>query len=106
MIGLPRPLLLRIRAAAEEAYPGECCGLLVGHRDDQGGLEVTAIEPSPNVAASGNDRFEVDPRVRLDVMRALENTPESIIGHYHSHPESPTPCLHRFSLSRGDLVVT
>ena len=89
MIGLPRPLLRRIRAAAEEAYPAECCGLLVGRRDGQGGVEVTAIEPSPNVAASGNDRFEVDPRVRLDVMRALEGGPEDIIGHYHSHPDHP-----------------
>ena len=106
MIGLPRPLLLRIRAAAEEAYPGECCGLLVGHGDDQGGLEVTAIEPSPNVAAGVNDRFEVDPRVRLDVMRALENTPESIIGHYHSHPDHPAePSAHDLEMAfEPDLV--
>ena len=89
MIGLPRPLLRRIRAAAEEAYPAECCGLLVGRQDGEGRLEVTAIEPSPNIATSGNDRFEVDPRVRLDVMRALEGAPEDIIGHYHSHPDHP-----------------
>ena len=89
MIGLPRPLLRRIRAAAEEAYPAECCGLLIGRRDAGGSVDVTAIEPSPNVAAHGHDRFEVDPRVRLDVMRALEGGPEAIIGHYHSHPDHP-----------------
>ncbi len=106
MIGLPRPLLRRIRAAAEEAYPTECCGLLIGCRDPIGDVEVTAIEPSPNVAATGHDRFEVDPRVRLDVMRALEGAPEGIVGHYHSHPDHPAePSAHDLEMAfEPDLV--
>ena len=106
MIALAQPLLQRIRAAAEAAYPAECCGLLVGRHDGQGSLQVTAIEPSPNIAASGNDRFEVDPRVRLHVMRALEGAPEDIIGHYHSHPDHPAePSAHDLEMAfEPDLV--
>ena len=90
MILLPRPLLKRIVDAAESAYPRECCGLLVGRTDPAGDLVVTGIAESPNVAEGGpGDRFEVDPRVRLDLMRALENRDERIIGHYHSHPDHP-----------------
>ena len=90
MIFLARPLLRRIVDAAEAAFPGECCGLLVGHSEPSGDLVVTRVEASANVAEGGAfDRFEVDPRVRLAVMRALEDGEERIIGHYHSHPNHP-----------------
>ena len=78
----------QISAHAEDAYPAECCGLLAGRVQENGDIHVTRIVPSANVAAaSGNDRFEVDPKVRFDLMRALAETDESIVGHYHSHPD-------------------
>ena len=86
-----------IRAAAEAAYPEECCGLLVGRRDG-GNDEVDADVTVTRAVASANvldgDRrrgFEVDPKVRFDVMRALENDADGrdIVGHYHSHPDHP-----------------
>ena len=96
MIRIPKPLLEAIMAAAEAAYPDECCGLLVGRDLDGGGVAVTAVEPSPNDAAgSRRDSFEVSPQLRFDVMRRLAagnataTTPERIVGHYHSHPDHP-----------------
>ena len=97
MIVLDAALLKRIEDAAEAAYPDECCGLLVGRgaapEPPGGTLVVTRIEASPNVAAGGRrDRFEVDPQVRFDLMRALAGGDQRIIGHYHSHPDhSPRP---------------
>lgn len=89
---LPRPLLDAVEAAAEAAYPEECCGLLVG-RPDPGGATVLvrAAEPAGNVATGRRDRFELDPQVRFDVMRRLERAGggERIVGHYHSHPDHP-----------------
>lgn len=87
MLLVPRALLKRIADAAEAAYPAECCGLLVG----TGGrhARVTRIAPSPNLAAGRDDRFEVDPALRLRLMRELRDGPEAIIGHYHSHPDHP-----------------
>jgi proteasome lid subunit RPN8/RPN11 len=82
--------LKQITEAAEAAYPEECCGLLVGHSEPSGGRVVMRVVASPNVAKGGaRDRFEVDPQVRFNVQRALEDGPECIVGHYHSHPDHP-----------------
>ena len=87
MIRLAELLLRRIEDAAEAAYPEECCGLLIGRRNDAGDLVVTQVEASPNTATDGRRRFEVDPQLRFDLMRRLADMPEDIIGHYHSHPD-------------------
>ncbi|MBL6945743.1 MAG: M67 family metallopeptidase [Rhodospirillales bacterium] len=90
MILLPRPLLKNIVDAAEAAYPLECCGLLVGYAEPPQDLIVTRVEVSPNIAEeNAGERFEVSPKLRLDLMRALEGGPERIIGHFHSHPDHP-----------------
>ncbi len=97
MIRIPPPLLRQITLAAEAAYPEECCGLLAG-RDHGGGsgggsggggVTVTRAVASDNVAAGPNERFEVDPKVRFDLMRDIGDGPERIVGHYHSHPDHP-----------------
>lgn len=77
----------QIGAEAEAAYPEECCGLLVGVLNGHV-YEVSRVVASPNVVETrAHDRFEVDPQVRIDLMRDLRHTDESIIGHYHSHPD-------------------
>ncbi|PHS79456.1 MAG: hypothetical protein COB59_01840 [Rhodospirillaceae bacterium] len=82
--------LADIQGHGEQAYPQECCGLLVGHEQAPGFFIVTRIAPSPNMSKHNTkDSFEVDAQVRFDVMRALENTSDDIIGHYHSHPDHP-----------------
>ena len=76
----------RIAGAAAQAYPEECCGLLIGHRVG-GDLHITHVAASPNVApAERTRRFEVDPALRLSLMRRLRGSDEEIVGHYHSHP--------------------
>lgn len=96
MIRVPEPILRTIEAAAEAAYPDECCGLLVGRDGEAGDIVVTAVAPSVNVAQGNHaDSFEVDPQLRFDVMRRLGEknagggAPERIVGHYHSHPDHP-----------------
>ena len=83
-------LIDQINQAAESAYPNECCGLLAGTGDVGRDIIVTRIAESENVSNQGlRDRFEVDPKVRFDLMRELEDGPERIVGHYHSHPDHP-----------------
>ena len=79
--------LQAIERAAEAAYPEEACGLLVGRCTPGGGWRVSTVEASANVAEPPRTkRFEVDPRLRLRLERALRDGPESVIGVYHSHP--------------------
>jgi len=94
MIFLTPPHLDQIIKSAETCYPKECCGLLTGARLANEAHTVIRVIPSPNIHENGGcDRFEVDPRVRLDLMRELGEIgdgkagPERLIGHYHSHPD-------------------
>lgn len=90
VVVIPGPLLDQMEKAAEQAYPEESCGLLIGRDDGDAGLTVTRVAASPNVAEGRQrDSFEVDPKLRFDLMRALEGGPDRIIGHYHSHPNHP-----------------
>lgn len=80
-----------IRSHAASAYPHECCGLLAG-RIEADTATISDVHPSDNVTRGDPKRgFEVDPKLRFDVMRALEAQDDGteIIGHYHSHPDHP-----------------
>ena len=94
MIFLAPPHLDQMIKAAETCYPKECCGLLTGVKLTSEAHTVIRIIPSVNIHQNGGrDRFEVDPGVRLNLMRELgeigdrEAGPERLIGHYHSHPD-------------------
>ena len=79
--------LQAIERAAEAAYPEEACGLLVGRAEPGGAWQVRAVEASANVAEPPRARrFEVDPKLRLRLERALRESPDSVVGVYHSHP--------------------
>jgi proteasome lid subunit RPN8/RPN11 len=81
---LPDPLRDQIEQAARAAFPRECCGLVEGVRDEQG-ARVTAIHPARNLAPEA-DRFEIDPKDQVRVIRMLRGTGRDIVGCYHSHP--------------------
>lgn len=96
---LPGPVLEQLRVRAEGAYPEECCGLLIGLRDGDSVL-VRRELPCPN-AVRGPERqrrFAIDPRALLNVMKALREHDESVVGFYHSHPDADG------TLSATDLV--
>lgn len=81
-------ILGRIAMAAEGAYPEECCGLLVGRRTEAA-VQIDEAAASTNIAGERRRRFEVDPTLRLSLMRTLRGTGRDIVGHYHSHPDGP-----------------
>lgn len=78
----------QVARAAERAYPEECCGLLIGRWQSDGNLCVSSVVESVNVACEQRTRrFEVDPALRLSLMRRLRGGRDEIVGHYHSHPQ-------------------
>lgn len=79
-----------IRSAAAAAYPHEGCGLLAGAEEEEGMAgRVTRVVAAANVAPRAHDRFEIDPRAHLDLMKTLRGTAERLLGHWHSHPDHP-----------------
>jgi proteasome lid subunit RPN8/RPN11 len=74
----------QLRAAAVQAAPEECCGLLLGA---VGGIEAT--QPACNVAADPLRQFEIDPQALIDAHRAARAGGLQVIGYYHSHPGGP-----------------
>jgi proteasome lid subunit RPN8/RPN11 len=70
-------------------YPLEGCGLLIG-RIEAEQVVVTRVLACPNVAPAEErgHRFQIDPRVVINVRRSLRGRSESIVGFFHSHPDA------------------
>jgi len=81
---------------AKDEYPHECCGIIIGHKKDQG---ETEIRPCRNIQnqlkekypdlyeRSADTGYFMDP---ADVRKAFEESGKNgleVIGFYHSHPD-------------------
>jgi proteasome lid subunit RPN8/RPN11 len=80
-----------IRRHGQETYPHECCGALVGARDDAGGVaRVFDTVPLPNTTEEGpRRRFLVRPSDYQLAERRAAETGGELLGFYHSHPDHP-----------------
>ncbi len=74
---------------AKNAYPYECCGLLVGNKNDKGKVvhEIYPVENKNKVRAE--DRYEIDSKEFDETDRKATKKGRNIIGIYHSHPDHP-----------------
>jgi proteasome lid subunit RPN8/RPN11 len=84
----------QIEAEGAQAYPNECCGIMIGRDVSDGACTrriVDRLEPMANVfdPQQQRRRFAVDP---LALMRAEKSAAEAgrlVVGFYHSHPDHP-----------------
>lgn len=100
MIVLPDHVRVAIARHAEETYPNECVGLLLG-RIDGVRTEAEDVFPTPNrwtvevgltptdAEHSLRDRFYLDPRDYLHAERTARERGLDVVGCYHSHPDHP-----------------
>lgn len=80
-----RTALQRVTAHAEEAYPQECFGFLLGHCSKSC---IRVARPGRNVNTSRpHDRYEMDAREFLQAQAEAERWGGGIVGFYHSHPD-------------------
>jgi proteasome lid subunit RPN8/RPN11 len=83
-------LQAQIGAAAAEAFPRECCGLLEGYRRGAD-VVVERVWPARNIAEA-SDRFEIDPADHVLALRTARERGRALVGCYHSHPNgAPGP---------------
>lgn len=81
---LPRTVVNRILAHAQQAPQTEVCGLIGG----RAGRPAT-VYPVANVAGEPERLFEMDPKGQIDAMRAMREAGEELFAIYHSHPHAP-----------------
>jgi proteasome lid subunit RPN8/RPN11 len=80
---LPKRLRAAILAAAREASPLECCGLIQGVVN--GAMaRALVLHRARNIA--GPDRFQIDPENHFEALHRARQDGHGIIGCYHSHP--------------------
>jgi proteasome lid subunit RPN8/RPN11 len=90
MLKLSRADYDALRHHGEETYPYECCGILLGHVDDDGTRVVTSAARAGNTRTdSPHNRYNIDPRDQVRIQREGRERGEDIIGYYHSHPDHP-----------------
>jgi proteasome lid subunit RPN8/RPN11 len=81
--------LEQLRRHGEDAYPAECCGILLGKFEGDG-RRVYSIVPCQNACADGRaTHFVIDPREVIQAQRAGRDLGLEIVGFYHSHPDHP-----------------
>jgi proteasome lid subunit RPN8/RPN11 len=94
MLKLTQSAYVSLRQHGEETYPHECCGVLLGHFEDDGSEGVS--KTVSRVARCGNtradsphNRYKIDPRDLIRIQREGRERGEDIVGFYHSHPDHP-----------------
>jgi proteasome lid subunit RPN8/RPN11 len=78
-----------IRLHAEEAYPEEGCGVLLGVTSG----ETRTVEAVVRCANAERDRqrtrYSIEPRELVLIQRMARERALEIVGFYHSHPDHP-----------------
>jgi proteasome lid subunit RPN8/RPN11 len=77
-------------AAAQSAFPNECCGLIEGVRSGSV-VRALAVHPTHNLATDP-ERFEIDPVAHIALLKSLRGSGREVVGCYHSHPNG-SPAL-------------
>ncbi len=87
---IDRPEWDRIRRHAEQTYPHECCGVLLGRFGDDGMKSVQATVPCDNQRSDSlHNRYAIDPLDVVRIQRDARERAQDIVGFYHSHPDHP-----------------
>ena len=72
--------------AAMQAYPHECCGILLGKMGDTVSICDTR-EATNQIQGESRQHFKIDPMFLYQVEREIEGSGNEVVGFYHSHPD-------------------
>ena len=92
MLKLSSELDKNIRVDGENAYPNECCGVLIGDVDNEGIKTVKSTLTINNARENGEQyhRFLITPEDMMKAEQAARAKKLDVIGFYHSHPDHPS----------------
>jgi len=78
-----------IRQHGEQTYPHECCGVLLGHADQEGRTVTRTVRCGNTRADSPHNRYHIAPSELVRIQRQAREEGLEIVGFYHSHPDHP-----------------
>lgn len=87
MLRIDHGLIDEIRRQGEQAYPAECCGVLVGRAGDV--KEVLGLVPATNRRTDDPHRYLIAPDDLRRIEADLRPRKQEVVGCYHSHPDHP-----------------
>ena len=92
MLGLKKEFFPVLMKHAQELFPYECCGVLVG-RVRKGKKIVSEVYQTINVVAGQRkDWFQIEPKELMKIFQQVAEEEKDVLGFYHSHPNgSPIP---------------
>lgn len=76
---------------AEQAYPLECCGVLLGRRDHHRRTVVDAMR-CRNAHPDPAHHYVINPAELIACQKTARERGFEIIGFYHSHPDRTAEC--------------
>lgn len=88
MLLLKKELYEKMLAHCVEGLPNEACGLLAGTVEGEKKI-ISKVYLLSNVDESP-EHFSMDPKEQLAAYKDARANGETILGNFHSHPESPS----------------
>jgi proteasome lid subunit RPN8/RPN11 len=85
VLTIAEPLIAAMKAAAQRAYPKECCGLIEGFATSTG-WQAVMVHETENLADDPRRHFLVDPSAQIALLKHVRGTSHRVIGCFHSHP--------------------
>jgi proteasome lid subunit RPN8/RPN11 len=78
-----------LRAHAEETWPHECCGALLGRVTPEGWRVHSNVRATNSQGSSSYNRYEIAPAELVKIAQEARRQGLEIAGFYHSHPDHP-----------------
>lgn len=89
MLKIGKSALDHLRAHGEQAYPHECCGVLLGQDNDGERIATSAVSCGNTRTDSPGNRYNIDPKDLIRIQLDAREDGLDILGFYHSHPDHP-----------------
>jgi proteasome lid subunit RPN8/RPN11 len=86
-VRITRQAMEEVDQHASDGYPNEICGALIAARRSD--LVTRARRIRNKIVDRARDRYELDEREHIQVMRECDAEGMEIVGYYHSHPDHP-----------------
>jgi proteasome lid subunit RPN8/RPN11 len=90
MLIISREILDDIFEHSKKTYPEECCGILVGCDEGENRVVMESHRAQNVSKERRHDRYLIDEKKLIELLKTTRGLPVDVIGFYHSHPDYPS----------------